>query len=138
MLTRDQKYASIVYDQVCKIRSEKQEKQEYKKYGAMAHKLPILIYTAGLTQALEFLNARDEEVLKRLLKDLAITVGQKDADALLCHIRGLQLSGYMILTQQILAALLWYKRFAQSVLGVSSGDSDDPQLGSEVNNDSPN
>ena len=138
MLTRDQKYASTVYDQVCKIKSEKQEKQEYKKYGAMAHKLPILIYTAGLAQALEFINASDEEAQKRLLKDLAVTVGQKDAKALLCHMRGLPLGGYMLLTQQILAALLWYKRFAQSVLGVNSGDSDETKAGSESNNDSDN
>jgi CRISPR-associated protein Cmr5 len=131
MLTRDQKYASTVYDQVCKVKIEKQEKQEYKKYGAMAHKLPILIYTAGLAQALEFVNARGEEIQKILLKDLAVTIGQKDAQALLDHVRGLQLSGYMLLTQQILAALLWYKRFAQSILGVEASDT---TLNNEVSN----
>jgi len=122
MLTRDQKYAFIVYDQVCKIKREKPEK-EYKKYGAMAHKLPILIYTAGLAQALEFVNARGEDVQKQLLKDLAIAVGRKDAEDLRDYMRGLQLSEYMLLTQQILAALLWYKRFAQSILGVDASDS---------------
>jgi CRISPR-associated protein Cmr5 len=135
VLTRDQKYASTVYDQVCKIKSEKQEKQEYKKYGAMAHKLPILIYTAGLAQALEFVNARGEGIQKILLEDLAVTVGQKDANALLCHMRVLPLSGYMLLTQQTLAALLWYKRFAQSILGVEASDSkSDPTLDDEVSN----
>jgi CRISPR-associated protein Cmr5 len=123
MLTRDQKYAATVYDQVCKIKSERQEKQEYKKYGAMAHKLPILIYTAGLVQALEFVNARCEAIHKELLSDLAMTVGQDDAQALLDYVRGADLSNYMLLTRQILAALLWYKRFAQSILGVDASDS---------------
>lgn len=135
MLTRDQKYASIIYDQVCKIKSEKQEKQEYKKYGVMAHKLPILIYTAGLAQALEFVYTRGEEVQKQLLKDLAVAVGQKDGGDLRDYIRGLQLSRYMLLTQQILAALLWYKRFAQSILGVDASDSNnDTTSDSEVSN----
>jgi CRISPR-associated protein Cmr5 len=123
MLTRDQEYAAIVYKQVCKIKNERQEKQEYKKYGAMAHKLPILIYTAGLVQALEFVNARGEAIHRELLSDLAITVGQNGAQVLLDYARGVNLSNYMLLTQEILAALLWYKRFAQSILGVDASDS---------------
>lgn len=131
MLTRDQRYSTIAFDQVCKV---KKEESNYQKYGAMAHKLPILIHTAGLAQALEFVNARGEEAQKRLLKDLAITVGQKDAKALLAYMRGLELSGYMRLTQQILAALLWYKRFAQSMLGVDASESNNTESSSEVNN----
>jgi CRISPR-associated protein Cmr5 len=132
VLTRDQKYATIVYSQVYNIKNNHQE-QEYKKYGAMAHKLPVLIYTAGLAQALEFINTRGKGLQKQLLQHIAATVGQEDAQALLDHMRKLQLSEYMCLTQQILAALLWYKRFAQSILGVEAseatlvdnGDSDD-------------
>jgi CRISPR-associated protein Cmr5 len=122
MLTRDQKYATIIYDQVCKIKRDKQEKQEYKKYGVMAHKLPILIYTAGLVQALEFVCSRGKPTQQCLLEDIAATIGYNNAKLLLKSVREAKLSSYMHLTQQILAALLWYKRFAQSILGVEASE----------------
>ena len=119
MLTRDQKYATTIYDQVCKI---KKEKQEYKKYGVMAHKLPILIYTAGLVQALEFVCSRGKPIQQCLLEDIAATIGYDSKDLLLNAVRKAELSNYMYLTQQILSALLWYKRFAQSILGVEASE----------------
>jgi|SRR5579863_4418136 len=116
MQTRDQKYASIVYEQVFNVKKE--ESSGYKKYGAMAHKLPILIHTAGLVQALAFVEARGEKVQKRLLTDLKATIEPDDSRTLLTHAQTTGLSEYMRLTQEIMAALLWYKRFAQSILGV--------------------
>ncbi len=114
MQTLDQQYSATVYEQVLEIKKE----PEYKKYGAMAHKLPILIHTAGLAQALEFVYSRGEPIQKRLLEHLAITIGQQDTETLLQAVRKGTLSGYMRLTRQVLAALLWYKRFAQSILEV--------------------
>jgi len=114
MQTLDQRYSASAYEQVLPIKKEK----EYKKYGAMAHKLPILIHTAGLAQALEFVNSRGEPIQKRLLEHLAITIGQVDTKTLLGTVKSAPLSGYIRLTRQILAALLWYKRFAQSILEV--------------------
>ena len=118
MQTRDQKYATIVYDQVSRIENQ----EGYKQYGAMAHKLPILIRTAGLTQALEFVNARGKGLQKQLLEDLAVTVEQNDTANLLSSVRSASLSEYMHLTQHIMAALLWYKRFAQSILKVDASE----------------
>ncbi len=114
MQTLDQQYSATVYEQVLEIK----KMQEHKKYGAMAHKLPILIHTAGLAQALEFVHSRGEPIQKRLLEHLAITIGQHDTDTLLHAVRKGTLGGYMRLTHQALAALLWYKRFAQSILEV--------------------
>jgi CRISPR-associated protein Cmr5 len=120
MQTLDQQYSATAYKQVLAIK----EDNEYKKYGAMAHKLPILIHTAGLVQALEFVHSRGKPVQKRLLDHLAIAViGQGNADTLLQTVRDASLSGYMRLTRQILAALLWYKRFAQSILDVDATES---------------
>lgn len=121
MQTRDQKYAATIYAQVSKVR---REKQDYTQYGTMAHKLPILIRTAGLAQALEFVHARGNEVQNQLLTDLAITIERNNAPSLLSLSRNAELSEYMRLTQQIMAALLWYKRFAQSVLGVDASEED--------------
>ena len=115
MQTRDQIYAATVYEQVATVR---EKEPEYKKYGAMAHKLPLLIRTAGLVQALAFVEARGKEIQKRLLTDLKATIEPNDPRTLLVHAQNADLSEYMRLTQQIMTALLWYKRFAQSILGV--------------------
>jgi len=98
----------------------------------MAHKLPILIRTAGLVQALAFVEARGKEIQKRLLTDLKATIEPNDPRTLLIHAQNADLSEYMRLTQQIMAALLWYKRFAQSILGV---DASEAALENEESND---
>src|SRR5690348_6549886 len=129
MQTRDQIYAATVYEQVSTVR---EKEPEYKKYGAMAHQLPILIRTAGLVQALTFVEARGKEIQKRLLTDLKATIEPNDPRTLLTHAQNAELSEYMCLTQQIMAALLWYKRFAQSILGV---DASEAALEKEESND---
>jgi|SRR5579875_800525 CRISPR-associated protein Cmr5 len=115
MRTIDQQYADIVRQKVLEIQPD----PNYKKYGAMAHKLPVLIYTAGLLQALEFVCSRGEDIQKRLVEHLALTIGQQNTSALIEAVREADLRGYMLLTRQALAALLWYKRFAQSILKVA-------------------
>src|SRR5579885_2385277 len=120
MQTRDQKYAVDVYEKVSQIRKE--GKTVYKGYGAMAHKLPVLIRTGGLMQALAYVDARGKDPQKKLLQDLAETVGKPDAAALLKRARESEMSEYMLLTHQVIDALLWYKRFAQSVLDVDAGE----------------
>jgi len=51
--------------------------------------------------------------------DLAKTMKKDTKDALLECAREAELTEYMLLTRQALAALLWYKRFAQSLLDVT-------------------
>ncbi len=125
MQTRNQEIASDVFERVQKL--EKNEKK--KQYGSMAHKLPVLIQTAGLVQALSFVQAKSTskggKILETLLNDLAQTLEFTNGDALVSASRNAELSKYMYLTKRSLAALLWYKRFAQSVLGVEAGESDE-------------
>ena len=118
MQTRDQEYAVDVYERVSNV-----EEDDRKRYGAMAHQLPILIRTAGLAQALAFLDSRDNKAHKQLLTDLAGTVGK--SGTLLKSAREAGIGEYMHLTRQVMAALLWYKRFAQSVLDVKSSETGD-------------
>src|SRR6266702_2764189 len=121
MQTRDQKYAVDIYKRVLEVK--KFAEADRNRYGAMAHQLPILIRTAGLAQALAFLDSRDTKGHKRLLIDLAATISQPGK--LLQRARGEKGEGiadYMLLTRQIMAALLWYKRFAQSVLDIKLSD----------------
>jgi CRISPR-associated protein Cmr5 len=120
MQTRDQRYAVDAYNNV--FAAKQNGKNFYEKYGSMAHKLPILIRTAGLAQALSFVEAKasDNIALKRLLVDIGKTVS---ANAPLSEkARGANLIEYILLTKQVMDALLWYKRFAQSVLGVQAND----------------
>jgi CRISPR-associated protein Cmr5 len=81
-----------------------------------------------LAQALGFLDAKSrkesEAMNKQLLDDLAATL-DLDSGQLISRSRGdvnQSLGDYLRLTQEALAALLWYKRFAQSVLGIGQGE----------------
>ena len=118
MQTRGQQYARKIHEQVSKVVNEGERKQ----YGSMAHKLPVLVRTAGLAQALAFVEARGSEPAKQLLEDLAQVVEADNKKELLDRSRTYDLVQYMHLTQKVMTALIWYKRFAQSVLGVDAGD----------------
>lgn len=119
MKTRDQAYASDAVQKVTDVKKNLSE-VERNRYGAMAHQLPILIRSAGLAQALAFLETRDTDGHRQLLIDLAATVGL--SGTLVQKAITLPLNEYMHLTRQIMAALLWYKRFAQSILDIKPAD----------------
>src|SRR5262245_14971716 len=130
MLTRKQHYAERVFNQVEKLKTDSESKPEKereayrKRYGSMEYRLTILIATFGLAQALEFVRSRDKKEYELLLKHLDAAVLGEDAgrELLLARSRNAELSEYMRLTRDCLSALLWYKRFAESVLGVKAGD----------------
>jgi CRISPR-associated protein Cmr5 len=86
-----------------------------------------LIRTAGLVQALAFVDARGEKAQHILLDHVAQVIGFNERRELLDKSRTSALNEYMHLSQQVMNALLWYKRFAQSVLGVEQGT--EPQGG---------
>lgn len=117
MQTRDQKLAAAVFERVSKYKSR--DKAAKQKYGSMAHKLPVLIRTAGLAQALAFVEARGDAEQQRLLSHLAEVMGRGNLVELS---RSVPLAEYVLLTREALAALLWFKRFAQSVLEVEASD----------------
>ncbi|HEX8565162.1 MAG TPA: type III-B CRISPR module-associated protein Cmr5 [Pyrinomonadaceae bacterium] len=130
MKTRNQEIAADVFRRVQEIERHPKKKQ----YGAMSHKLPVLIKTAGLAQALGFVDAKSKSdsgrILATLLEDLAGTIGTINNTSLtktdlLNQSRNAELPDYLRLSRQSIAALLWYKRFAQSVLGIEQGESED-------------
>ncbi len=126
MKTIEQEFARKIYDQVDAFNRENPKahsagEKARKKYGAMAHKLPILVRTAGLAQALAFADSRDK-VSQQLLEHLAKVVGGYGKDDLLRASRDAELQEYTYLTRRTMLALKWYKRFAESVLEVSATD----------------
>ncbi len=120
MLTRDQQYSIAAHENVTAIKAKSEA--DVKAYGSMAHKLPVLIRTAGLSQALAFVDARGKDIQRTLLEDLARTIDQPDKDTFLQKVQRAPLKEYMFLTRQSLDALLWYKRFAQSILHIEASD----------------
>ncbi len=127
--TIQQQYAKTVYEQVLefdKAHSGKEDKAR-KEYGSMAHKLPVLVRQAGLVQALVFVATRGKgkDSQKEFLEHLAQTMGAGSFGDLLDQVRTAPLVEYMLLTRQTLWALEWYKRFAQSVLGIDPTEEGD-------------
>lgn len=118
MQTREQRFAAEVYRLVA-ARSGRYNETEKNKYGSMAHKLPVLIRSAGLAQALAFVATRSD-TQRDVLPDLAVALGFPDDHALLKSSREADLAEYMLLTEQALGALLWFKRYSESVLGVTA------------------
>jgi CRISPR-associated protein Cmr5 len=126
MTTLQQKYAASVYERVSAFGNEyKEGNNARKEYGAMAHKLPVLVRQAGLIQALVFVETRGKKSHKQLLTDLANTLGKANAKAFYKECQDADLADYIWLTRQTLAALEWYKRFAESVLNVKAGEEGD-------------
>ena len=124
MQTRDKRYGAAIYDQVKSV-LEGQSKLYRKKYGSMAHKLPVLIRSAGLAQALAFVQARGESPHQHLLNNLAQVVLGTTHNGNDLAVQSRTTTGlheYMYLTYEVLAALFWYKRFAQSVLKIDPSD----------------
>ena len=114
MLTRNQEIAANVFQKVSTHKTRlKKDKEEYK---SIAEKLPVLVQTAGLAEALSFVEASEKSMQRQLLTDLCETLSRPN----LCNeSRNTQnLQDYLHLTRKVMLALLWYKRFSKSVLDI--------------------
>lgn len=130
MKTIHQRLAADVYSRIMKVHDDHDE-PFHKKYGTMAHKMPVLVHTAGLVQAIAFVQAKGtkNKAWEQLLHDLAHTLEPSrpdyDGTALLISAQQAQIGEYILLTRRVSQALLWYKRFAESILKVESGHEDE-------------
>lgn len=103
-----------------------------RKYGSMCHRLPVLVHTSGLAQALHFAAARRDPWQTRILDDLAVQLeeagllgaGHGKRAELLRAAREADLAEVQALSREVQRCLLWYKRFAESILRVSAADED--------------
>ena len=121
----EQEFASKIYEQVSTYRKESTDEKKYKQYGSMAYTLPILVRTAGLAQALAFVESKSKKQppYAHLLSHLAeVVINEKDGNKFAEKSRKAGLQEYMYLTRRTMLALKWYKRFAESVLEVTSTD----------------
>lgn len=124
MITLEQELAAAVYRKVDEFgRHHEENTTERRQYGAMAHKLPVLIRTSGLAEALAFAQSRGSGKTghQQLLKDLGAVIFPDEKNADICvRSREAEMQSYMYLTRRSLLALKWFKRFAESVLEVGA------------------
>ena len=117
MQTLEQKFAALTYTRVSDFAKDPKNKGlEQAQYKAMAKSLPILVCTAGLTQALAFVENRGSPAQHLLLEDLAQVAAKCNKALYMEQSRNLELQEYVYLIRKTMIALKWFKRFAESLL----------------------
>jgi CRISPR type III-B/RAMP module-associated protein Cmr5 len=121
-MTLEQERAALAFQHVQTVKDEEQRKI----YGSMAQKLPALIRSAGLCQALHFVKSRGKTPLITFLDHLGEQLRRADADisdaeSLCRKARLSDLAHYVWLTREVLASVGWYARLSQSEWGILPG-----------------
>ncbi len=128
MPTLDQTRAKLAFADITEVK--KLDEAGRKKYASMVHAMPSLLRSAGLSQALHFVQSRKNDDQKRLVEHFAKQLSRlnakiKTSDDLLREVRESELSMYLRMTQEALACANWYRRFVQGELRIEAGSSDD-------------
>jgi CRISPR/Cas system CMR-associated protein Cmr5 small subunit len=118
-MTLEQQRAAMAFDHLKAVT----EKKDQKVYGAMALKLPALIRSAGLCQAIHFVKSRKKEALDQLLDHVALQLQRVDSgiterESLCKQVRKAEVAAYVWLTREALASITWYGRLARSEWGI--------------------
>ena len=118
-MLRQQVWAKAALEQVSKRKNGAMES----KFSTLCMKTPNLIHASGLAQALTFLLAREQETGKDYLNALDAVLHGADAkhpaDGAALQklaVETLDLSAYMALTRDVMAAAVWLRRFAKTEL----------------------
>ena len=111
--TRQQKMAEQAYKRVESIIS--QEKEYKEQYLQAAQSFPALVHTNGLCQAVSFYTTEKGRNTDYLC-DLASILNIKAVEDLGEQVRRTNLEEYMHLTQSVMSAAGWMKRYAQALL----------------------
>jgi CRISPR-associated protein Cmr5 len=122
-MTLEQQRASMAFEHLAVVTEE----TDRKVYGGMALKLPALIRSAGLCQALYFVKSRRKDPLNILLSHLSqqlarVDPGITNMDSLCEKTREADAAGYIWLTREALASVTWYGRLARSEWGVDPSE----------------
>jgi CRISPR-associated protein Cmr5 len=124
MKTRSQRLAAAIYAQVKDVKSRDEKVKN--QYGALCHRFPIMVLRSGLAQTVGFLCAKAKGDFAAsahglLLAHLAEQLGGNVAPAKFqSDVNKAPLAEYRHLTRSALSAAVWYKRYAESVLGVDA------------------
>jgi CRISPR-associated protein Cmr5 len=127
--TTEQKRAARAWADISAAKGEDYEG----RYGAEAKKLPALVLTNGLGQALAFLRAKNKPQHKALYKHIstwvtaqtyAIEGDDQLLERLIGAVPGCESSSdvYRRATTETLAFINWLKRFAEAELKIEEGE----------------
>lgn len=130
MVPRSHQVAQAAYERIAA--HAQKTKAEKKKYGALAHKLPVLILQNGLAQATGFLLAKGKTEHIAVLDDLAQVLrttgeaGCEDGKSLHQTVINADTFKTMHLTRRALEASGWLKRYVQGILKIdATGESEE-------------
>jgi CRISPR-associated protein Cmr5 len=129
----DQTRATKAFEHICGIRDDTSTDKVFRdRYGTLALKLPALVRTAGLCQAVHFVHSRakgdakkcpEMHILGHLAKQLKrVDPTIEDADSLCKSARTAGMREYLHLTREAIATLQWYARLSKSVLDIDVTD----------------
>jgi CRISPR-associated protein Cmr5 len=118
--TRSQIFAERAFARVAEV--SKRDPKTQADYARSAKRLPALLHTAGLAQAVAFLQAKN---LSQLLKDVVFVMNDDclQSETFAQLVRSAELLEYLRLSRLALEAAGWLKRYAESLLkDTDSGD----------------
>lgn len=117
-MTRQQKMMQIAIDHVRSVPAGDKD-----KYGGLCHNFPVMIRQCGLCQAVAFLASKNEQAHQLILQHAQEQLGivpQQNAASFARTISGWNATTYALKTRLIMQALVFYKRFAESILDVDA------------------
>jgi CRISPR-associated protein Cmr5 len=129
--TRSQQQMAQALQHVLAVQS--QGDTTAKAYGGWCHTVPALILANGLCQTVAFLEDKSKadpskgpspkaQAARLVREHIAEVIDAGSADRLAGVVSQASLSQYMHQTRTVLAAWIYYKRFAVSLLGVQAGE----------------
>lgn len=133
-MTRAQRRAQTAHDAVLKIKAGPE--QQAKRYATVVYEASSLVRTAGLVQALHFIHALSNddknpagaELLDQLGQQIKLgrlIPGVENGEQLLARARKAELAEYLLLSREVIAALVWHRRFVQALLKISAAEARD-------------
>jgi CRISPR-associated protein Cmr5 len=128
-MTREQDRAAQAFEDISQ--ESQRDAASQKRYATVMYQLIILIRTAGLLQALEFISALTNEHKRQAGERLLNALGKQmhrvnahinDMKTLKQTAKTAELQEYMLLTREMMATMVWYKRFVQSILKIDASE----------------
>lgn len=125
--TKAQQDMELAAQLVGEVKGKNQDTQ--KIYGGLCHSFPVLVRQCGLCQALAFSESKSKKASddkkradahRLIIQHVGALIGHRD-DALKT-VQEEDATQYMLHTRRVLSAWIYFKRFAESILGVESAE----------------
>lgn len=135
--TRQQRMLDRAVSHIEKVLEDTRDKKTLRDaYSGLCHEFPVLIRTCGLCQSIAFmkLNAHGEDdrasAAELLIGHAEITLREENCFCetdILDGVRNASVEEYIFMTQTLLSAWIYYKRFAESILDEKSDQKEEGQ-----------